>query len=75
MTVNADECFVLIDRRQFLTHVLAQAVFVMTLGARGDWNIRFQATETRRLGDIDVASRALRNVDLLFSTAFVNKLQ
>ena len=47
----------------------------MTLCARGDWNVRFQASERRGFRDVDVARRTLRDVLFLLTTTFVNELR
>ena len=45
----------------------------MTFGASGDWDVGFKAPHCRC--DIDMTSRALRDVLLLVATAFVDELE
>ena len=68
VAVDTNESLVLIDRRQFFADVLSQSVFVVTLGARGDRDVRFQAAQGRRFCDVDVTRGALQHVVLLFAS-------
>ena len=75
VAVDANESSILVDRQQLFTEILSQTIFVMTLGARRDRNVRFQTSERRGFRDVDMASRTLRDVLLPLTTSFVNELR
>ena len=75
MAIDASKGFVFINCNQFLTEILSQTFFVVTLSAGRNRHIRLQPAESRRFGDIDVARGAFSNMDFLLPTALVHELQ
>ena len=71
VTIDTRETAVLVDSNQFLTQILPQTIFVMTLSARRYRNVRFQPAQRCRLGDVDVTRCALGDVLLLLTTAIM----
>ncbi len=45
VAIDAGESAVLVERGQLLIEVFAQADFVMTAGACGDWDVRLQSPD------------------------------
>ena len=75
VTIHTCEAAILINRHQLFTQILPQPIFVMTLCARGDRHIGFQASQRCGFCDVDMARRALRNVLLLLTTTIVHELR
>ena len=73
MAILADEVSILIDRQQLLVHILSRADFVVTLSARRNRNIGFEASQRRGFRDVDVARRTLLDVILFLTAALVNE--
>jgi len=71
VAIDTDKRSVFIDHPEFLIQVLTQALLVMTFSAAGDRHVRLQPSECGRLRNVDMAGRALGDMVLLFTAAFM----
>lgn len=75
VAVDAREVAVFVERGEFFVQIFAQADFVMTAGACGDWDVRLQSAQLCVFRDMDVARRALCDVVLFLAAAVVNEFR
>ena len=68
MTVSANKVAVFINPAKLRTDILPQPFTIVTFGARSNRHIRLQASQRRRLRNVDMTTGAFQHVRKLWPT-------